>query len=339
MDSPPLFSPPKIIDLPAIGTWPETRHEFDAVSTWAIHAALASGRPLLLRGEPGIGKSQLARAAAEFLKVPFLPFVVDERTERDQLFYELDAVGRLAQAQLVSVQYRDGNKDDTSWEEAVAEKRFVRPGVMWWAYDWDGAEEQLRDHYFRDLPPPSEKPDRDETLGPPPCSAVVLIDEVDKADPSVPNGLLECLANDGFDATHLECPVRCSGDEGASPLVILTTNEERELPPAFLRRCLVLHSTFPPKGETVEKFLLNRAKVHLGEANVSDEFATLMKDEIVPELLRRRNDARDLGAPKPGAAEFLDLVRVLEPLDAGGRAAAFAATKEFALVKHRADEE
>ena len=322
MTSPPLFSPPDTLDLGEQGTWPATRHEFDEASKWAIHAALASGRPLLLQGEPGIGKSQLARAAAEFLEVPFLPFVVNERSERDHLLYDLDTLGRLAKAQLA----REGSDVND-----IAEKCFMRPGVLWWALDWEGAVKQLRDNYFRDdAPLPFEKPE--QTLGkmPPPCDAVVLIDEIDKADPSVPNGLLECMGNTGFDSHQMEKPVCVTGKK---PLVVITTNGERELPAAFLRRCLVLSFPFPPKGSTAEAFLLGRARVHWGEEVIDGAFSNLIAKQIVPELLTRREEAEKMGHPKPGAAEFLDLIRVLEREAPAEREEVFAKTKDFTLLK------
>lgn len=99
-DFAPSTTTPFPIPAHGHGAWPATRHQFDKDGVWAIRAALATGRPLLLRGEPGIGKSQLARAAAEHLRVPFLAKVIDERTERDDLLCYYDAVARVAAAQV-----------------------------------------------------------------------------------------------------------------------------------------------------------------------------------------------------------------------------------------------
>ena len=85
-------------DLPEEGSWPESRHIFDDKSVWAINAALASNRPLLIRGEPGTGKSQLARAAAHVLEWPFYSCVVNARFEPEDLLFRFDAVARLAKA-------------------------------------------------------------------------------------------------------------------------------------------------------------------------------------------------------------------------------------------------
>jgi len=80
-----LFNPSltEIYPLAGVDSWPVSRHRFQADTIDAVQAALAAARPLLLRGEPGIGKSQVARAVAAFLKVPFLYHVIDERSERD----------------------------------------------------------------------------------------------------------------------------------------------------------------------------------------------------------------------------------------------------------------
>ena len=89
----------QVVDLLPVESWPETRHRFHETDLWAIRSALAAERPLLLRGEPGIGKSQLARAAAQVLRVPFLYKVIDSRCECTELLHDYDAVSRLAKAQ------------------------------------------------------------------------------------------------------------------------------------------------------------------------------------------------------------------------------------------------
>lgn len=86
------------LDLPKLGSWPETRHVFDKASAYALAAAEAAKRPLLVRGEPGTGKSQLARAAAVARQRLFLSVVVNSRTECQDLQWQFDAVGRLGEA-------------------------------------------------------------------------------------------------------------------------------------------------------------------------------------------------------------------------------------------------
>ncbi|GDX93888.1 hypothetical protein LBMAG46_38980 [Planctomycetia bacterium] len=123
--------------------WPAAVHHFTVPSLWALDMAIETGRPLLIRGEPGIGKSQIARAAAEVLKVRFLSFVVNERTERDDLLFHYDAVARLA-----AIQVRQSAPVSPSAEgydglpESLRENSFVRPGVLWWALNWKSAKRQ-----------------------------------------------------------------------------------------------------------------------------------------------------------------------------------------------------
>lgn len=124
-------------DLNPIGSWPSSRHVFDQTSADAILMAWAAERPLLVRGEPGTGKSQLARAAAKLLERRFLLHAVDARTETRDLLYTVDAVSRLAHAQLAGA--RRATKDASLRDIDVM--KFVRPGPLWWAYDPKTARE------------------------------------------------------------------------------------------------------------------------------------------------------------------------------------------------------
>ena len=308
MPSDDLFSPDlnEPLKIPAQESWPETWHRFDQKSIWAVKAALASGRPLLLRGEPGIGKSQLARAAACQLGVPFLPFVVDERSERDELFFTFDAVARLAQAQVSAVVAQTDRGND--WQKALAEENFFRPGVMWKSFHWQDAQKQA-ERFTKNARQtdsrssfPDWKPSTDARCGP-----VVLIDEIDKADPSVPNGLLECLGNQGFQIPQLGKTITLAKGN-KPPLVIITTHEDRELPAAFLRRCLVLQMEFPEEHEAAKTFLIEeRARVFWKEEQVSNTVC----HTVVNLLLDERKNAKQVGVTIPGAAEYLDILRVL----------------------------
>jgi MoxR-like ATPase len=107
-----------VLRLPATGAWPAVPHKLDAASAHAIVAATAAGRPLLVRGEPGVGKSQLARAAAHLLGRPFLAAVVQPDSEYQELLWSLDHTARLADAQL-------GNRDDTRQLPAALLRRCV----------------------------------------------------------------------------------------------------------------------------------------------------------------------------------------------------------------------
>jgi MoxR-like ATPase len=316
-------------DIPAHdhGAWPATRHCFDEDSVWAIRAALATGRPLLLRGEPGIGKSQIARAAAVKLEVPFLAKVIDERTERDDLLCYYDAVARVAAAQVCGLA---GEKNN--WEDLMKEERFLRPGILWWALNWDKAKEQAG-KFCRTCPEPEKPTDKDgiewHSKSSRLCGPVVLIDEIDKADPSVPNGLLESLGNEGFQTAHMAKPA--SLEKGAPrPLVIITTNEERELPPAFLRRCLVHTLVFP--SDPVP-FLCARARVFWKADIIEDT----VLEEITKQLLADRAEAVKEGLAIPGAAEFLDLARALAarcPGDPNAQLDCLKQIARFALKKN-----
>lgn len=271
------------------------------------------------------------------LRVPFLSHVVDERSERDDLLYAYDAVARLAEAQVSAL---TAKVDPNHWRAKLAERNFIRPGVLWWAFDWQSASDQAK-HFSahclhpRQCPVPqaptgwSATSDRE-------CGPVVLVDEIDKADPSVPNGLLESLGNEGFQTALLGAAVRLP--PGARPpLVILTTNEERELPAAFLRRCLVLQMPFPTEAADARTFLLDRARVFHTAVEVSDAVC----HKIVDSLLEDRVSARRDGLAIPGAAEFLDLVRVLTGLHKGEEKAqldALEQIKDFALKKNLPEE-
>lgn len=325
--------PHTTLDLPAVGTWPASRHLFDEATVWAVRAALATGRPLLLRGKPGMGKSQLARAVAAKLKVPFLSVVVDERTERDDLLLGYDAVARLAQAQVVGALARRGK----AWEKDLEEINFVRPGPLWWAFDWKGAEKQALAccERGRKCPiPPAPKGWLSKTPGR--FGPVILVDEIDKADASVPNGLLETLANDGFEVQQPSVSVRRKAGV-PPPLVVITTNEERELPRAFLRRCLVHCMEFPKDWAKAEEFLIGRARVHFGEGQISDEMCRL----VTGQLKEDRAKAKKQGGHEPGPAEFLDVIRALVGFAAADEARqrdAFQQVRRFAFEKHLPDE-
>ncbi len=206
------------------GKQEKTAHVFDETSVDAINSALAAQRPLLVRGEPGAGKSQLARAAASALGRAFVSFTVDARTESRDLLYTIDTVGRLAEARVVAHR-KDADKLDL--DAHLSERRFAKPGPLWWVFDWTGAKVQAKG--WEPPQPKGSSPDR---------GAVLLIDEIDKADSSVPNGLLEALGQGEFTTPWGDTIAAAKG--AVSPLVVITTNEERSLPDAFIRRCLVL---------------------------------------------------------------------------------------------------
>jgi len=293
------IKPGASVTLKSHGELPEQVHLFDRASIEAVNGAVAARRPLLVRGEPGVGKSQLARAVARELNRAFISFVVDGHAESRDLLWHFDAVQRLADAQL-------GHALGANSESIKNINNYIHPGPLWWAFDWKSAATQAQ-ALKQSLPMQLEG-----------CSpengCVLLIDEIDKAEMDLPNGLLEALGEGCFTPLGRKEPVCASA---TFPLVIITTNEERALPNAFLRRCLVLHidpfNELPDRtGTKTSPFdtLVQRGKAHfpeLDEEKVIKEAAKLLiKDRATAKINRQQ--------PLPGQAEFLDLLRAVKNL-------------------------
>jgi MoxR-like ATPase len=298
--------PVRLVCEPGI---PEQVHVFDDSSRLAVKSALAAGRPLLLRGEPGVGKTQLAVATAAVLNRPLVACVVDSRTESTELLWQFDSIRRLAEAQVCGVL----KLNQKELEERLNVKRYVQPGPLWWGFDWDGAYKHAEDRGFA-IPPVGKGCD-------PANGRVVLIDEIDKADSDLPNGLLEALGAgrftpQGFTAVQMQDP---------APLVIVTTNEERVLPDAFVRRCLVLHLSLPESESELTDLLVKRGREHFSgiEQQLLEKAATLLV-----------GDRRQASSPKPGQAEFLDLLRAVQKLEAQGVDTADNLLHDVADFKH-----
>jgi MoxR-like ATPase len=217
----------------------------------------------------------------------------------------------------------------------LATSRFVRPGVLWWAFDWESAREQARRSR-------SPEPHTDDDVEPS-NGCVVLIDEIDKADSDVPNGLLEALGAGEFTPLGRTTPVKV---KSRFPLVIITTNEERELPAAFVRRCLVLHLKLPADEKELIELLVSRAKVHFprkaesGETVEAYEKSVDLFRRVAAVLINDRRQARERGvSPLPGQAEYLDLIRALRAMEPGSpesQLAMLEKIKAFALKKNEA---
>lgn len=282
----------------------------------AVNAALAINRPLLIWGEPGIGKSQLAKAVAKELKRPFLHFVADARTEARDLLWYFDAVARLAEAQL----NREPRHDDS---DPLAIENFIVPGPMWWALNWNSA---------KTMAAKCKRKEPELNGGDVGNGVVVLIDEIDKADTDVPNGLLEALGSSRFQPQGLDEAVVCVGQK---PLVLITTNEERSLPDAFLRRCLSLHLHFPENRDEQKTFLVKRAEQNakhfpLLDAKVFAEAADMLVDD------REYAQGENL-YPLPGQAEYFDMLRGIQRLSnsTGKRASDYIKElRKFTYQKH-----
>jgi MoxR-like ATPase len=308
-----------------LGHRQKIRHLFEEKTVWAIKAAQGALRPLLLRGEPGVGKSQLAAAVAQVLKLPLITHVVTSRTESQDLHWTFDAVARLGQAQILSV--TSGAAADLT---KLDELKFLQPGPLWWAFDWQGAKDQVARTHMKSAGRASPDASWDWA---PRKGTVLLIDEIDKADPDVPNGLLESLGNGEFSVPYGDLTVRCPA-EHTPPLVLITTHEERELPAAFLRRCLVLQLDLP-KGDELVRFLVARGIAHFG-----DRITQPVYEAAAEQLVRDRENQRAQALVKPGQAEYLDLLRAL-PRIAGESAdkqlQALSKIQGFALEKNPVD--
>lgn len=289
------------LGLPSTGGL-EAVHRFDNRQVEAINTALGSGRPLLVRGDPGVGKSQLARAAAAGLGWRIVSHVVDARTEPRDLLWQLDAVARLADAQVAGTGVASG-QGHIAARDPREPLDYMAPSVLWWALNWDDAATQAK--RARISPPP-----QDDNLAPD-AGCVALIDEIDKGETDVPNGLLEALGSGRFQPPGRPDPVQ-SGDR--PPLVVITTNEERTLPDAFVRRCIVLHLALPAERSALVPWLIERGGDHFLD-NEQDGRAQTSGDVLLraAELLADDRDAADQRGwrPRPGQAEYLDLVRAV----------------------------
>jgi MoxR-like ATPase len=295
----------------------EIRHVWQPGQKDAILFAEASGRPLLVSGEPGLGKSQLAFAAAALLDRPVKSFTINSNTEANDLLYSFDAVRRLAESQVLSNVYRDDESKRNQLLEEIAISKFVQPGPLWWAIHGESA---LKKH-------PDGKPvyvtEHPEDWMPQE-GIVILIDEIDKAEPSLPNGLLEVFGDRKFTPPGSSEPIMTKSDAKA-PVVIITTNEERRLPDPFVRRCLLLKLKMPEclddqgnvpllDSEIATQFLnylMNLGKAHYDDSSLPKE---VMWDVAKMLLEDRQNAMQVVNKPYPGPAEYLDLLRALTVL-------------------------
>ena len=290
------------IEIARTGAFPGAVHVFEAESIDALHCALAARRPLLVRGEPGTGKSQLAYATAAALRWPVRSKVVDARTESRDLLYEFDVVERLGAAQTLGATRLTREEI----REELHPSKFVKPGPLWWAFDWTSA---------------ARKAGGDADPEDPPMGCVLLIDEIDKGDADVPNGLLECLGQGEFTPPGEAKPIAA---DDRPFLVIITTNEEKTLPAPFQRRCVVLHLDLPDQPDKLIETLCERAKAHFKASFEAVRF------EAAQLLIEHRNAAKRAGLPRPGQAEYLDLIRAVTTL---GQAESIDEEEQVKLVR------
>ena len=222
----------------------------------AVNAAVTLQRPLLVKGEPGTGKTELARQVAASLGLPLIEWHVKSTTKAQQGLYEYDAVSRLRDSQLGDKRVNDvGN--------------YIRKGKLWQAFQAEGR-------------------------------VVLLIDEIDKADIEFPNDLLQELDRMEFHVYETGETIRAL----ARPVVIITSNNEKELPDAFLRRCFFHYIRFPDP-ETLAAIV----RVHFPG----------IKDQLLTAALTRFFEIREVPGlkKKPSTSEVLDWLRLLLAEDLG----------------------
>jgi MoxR-like ATPase len=261
----------------------------------AVNVALATGRPLLLRGDPGTGKSSLAAYLARQLNWRYYELVVSSRTQTQDLLWSYDVVRRLADAQTQSLK--------TDFE-------YVEPGVLWWALAPTSARRRgLPEGERQDGRSPTE-PFGELNRNRAADSAVMLIDEIDKADPDVPNGILVALGSNEFTVTESGTSVQRENQESGRLLIMITTNEERELPLAFLRRCVITWLK-PPDQETLLQIIREHATQD-GEPWTPEDQKLAMA--LAAELPTVVADAKTHGIKAPSIAEFLDAFRACRSL-------------------------
>jgi MoxR-like ATPase len=218
--------------------------------TIAVNAAVTLQRPLLVKGEPGTGKTELARQVAQGLGLPLIEWHVKSTTKAQQGLYEYDAVSRLRDSQLGDARVNDV-------------RNYIRKGKLWQAFEADGR-------------------------------VVLLIDEIDKADIEFPNDLLQEL-------DRMEFHVYETGETVTArhrPVVIITSNNEKELPDAFLRRCFFHYIRFPD-AETLSAIV----RVHFPD----------IKDRLLTAALTQFYELREVPGlkKKPSTSEVLDWLRLL----------------------------
>ena len=220
----------------------------------AVNAASTLKRPLLIKGEPGTGKTMLAEEVAAALKMPLLQWHIKSTTKAQQGLYEYDAVSRLRDSQL--------NTSDSA-ERVKDIKNYIVQGVLWQAFT---ADEPV----------------------------VLLIDEIDKADIEFPNDLLREIDRMEFYCYETRELIRAKH----RPLVFITSNNEKELPDAFLRRCFFHYIKFP-EAETMQKIV----DVHFPD----------LKQDLLKVAMKTFYDVRGLPGlkKKPSTSELLDWLKLL----------------------------
>jgi MoxR-like ATPase len=216
----------------------------------AVNAAITLERPLLIKGEPGTGKTVLAEEISKALNMPLITWHIKSTTKAQQGLYEYDAITRLRDSQLGEEKVKDV-------------KNYIKQGKLWESFESD------------------ERP-------------ILLIDEIDKADIEFPNDLLQELDRMEFYVYETNETIKAA----KRPVVIITSNNEKELPDAFLRRCFFHYISFPDTS-TMKKIV----DVHYPK----------IKSKLVSESLKVFYELRDVPGikKKPSTSELLDWLKLL----------------------------
>jgi MoxR-like ATPase len=216
----------------------------------AVNAALSLEKPLLVKGEPGTGKTMLAEEVAKSLDMRIVEWHIKSTTKASQGLYEYDAVSRLRDSQLGNEKVKD-----------IA--NYINKGKLWDAFE---SEEQV----------------------------VLLVDEIDKADIEFPNDLLQELDRMEFYCYELDRTIKAK----KRPLVIITSNNEKDLPDAFLRRCFFHYITFPDWD--VLKKIINVHIPKIKKKLLKDSLDTFFDIRKVPGLKK-----------KPSTSELIDWLKLI----------------------------
>ncbi len=283
---------PKYFELPdngtinIAGTMPYVFSENIAI---AVDVALATNRPLLVAGPPGCGKSRLADAMAAVKGWSLLSQTMTSRTRLEELTGEPDHLQRLHDAHA-----------QTNTEKLANEWTYLKPGIFWWTYNRESAkrrggdkEEAKKFKVMLDYPVAGTE--RKESL-----HTVLLLDEIDKAEPDLPNDLLEPLDRRSFVVANVG---EIKADINLQTLTIITTNQERELPSAFLRRCVTL---------TIEKPITNKL-IQIGQQHYPKSDINLIT-KLAEQIEKISKEAPQKNLREPGTSEMLDAIHACNQL-------------------------